>query len=190
MGIFFSIVITLGLHALTLMLFGKISPAPFLKKISEVCPMPFVTSSSNVSMPSTMNFCIKRLGISPKITSFAIPIATIVNSNGSCVYISLLVFMFLKMYGIDVGFDAMLIISVMTITLITGAPGMPNGIVIRVLTITATFGVPSDIAGILFCIDAIFDRIITCFNVAGSVAVTMMLARTENLLNEKIYFGK
>ena len=190
LGIFFSIVITLALHALALMLFGKISPVPFLKKISEVCPMPFVTSSSNVSMPSTMNFCIKRLGISPKITSFAIPIATIVNSNGSCVYISLLVFMFLKMYGVDVGLDAMLIISVMTITLITGAPGMPNGIVIRVLTITATFGVPSDIAGILFCIDAIFDRIITCFNVAGSVAVTMMLARTENLLNEKIYFGK
>ena len=190
LGIFFGIVITLGLHALTLMLFGKISPAPFLKKIPEVCPMPFVTSSSNISMPSTMNFCIKRLGISPKITSFAIPIATIVNSNGTCVYISLVVIMFLKMYGIDVGLDAMLIISVMTITLITGAPGMPNGIVIRVLTITATFGVPSDIAGILFCIDAIFDRIITCFNVAGSVAVTMMLARTENLLNEKIYFGK
>ncbi|MBD3878776.1 MAG: dicarboxylate/amino acid:cation symporter [Quinella sp. 1Q5] len=190
LGIFFSGVITLGLYALMLMFFGKTSPTTFLKKIPEVCPIPFVTSSSNVSMPSTMNFCIKRLGILPKITSFAIPIATIVNSNGTCVYISLLVFMFLKMYGINVDFDKMLIIFAMTMSLTAGAPGMPNGTVIRVLTITVTFGVPSDIAGILFCIDAIFDRIITCFNVTGSVAVTMILAGRENLLNEKIYFGK
>ena len=190
LGIFFSAIITLGLHAPAVMFFGKISPAPFLKKIPEVCPIPFATSSSNVSMPSTMNFCIKRLGISPKITSFAIPIATIVNSNGTCVYISLLVIMFLKMYGVDVDFDKMLIIFAMTLSLTAGAPGMPNGTVIRVLTITATFGVPSDIAGILFCIDALVDRFITCFNVAGSVAVTMMLAGRENLLNKKIYFGK
>ena len=190
LGMFFSAVITLGLHALILMIFGKISPSNFLKKIPEACPIPFATSSSNVSMPSTMNFCIKRLGISPKITSFAIPIATIVNSNGTCVYISLLVIMFLKMYGVEVDFDKMLIIFAMTLSLTAGAPGMPNGTVIRVLTITATFGVPSDIAGILFCIDPIVDRFITCFNVTGSVAVTMMLAGRENLLNEKIYFGK
>ena len=190
LGIFFCGGVMLGLHALIIMFFGKTSPVTFLKKIPEACPVPFATSSSNASMPSTMNFCIKRLGISPKITSFAVPIATIVNSDGTCIYVSFLVIMFLKMYGIDVDFDSMLIIFAMTLSLTAGAPGIPNGTVIRVLTITATFGVPSDIAGILFCIDAIVDRFITCFNVTGSVAVTMMLAGRENLLNEKIYFGK
>ena len=188
LGAFLSAVITFGLYALTLIFFGKISPAKFLKKIPESCSMPFMTSSSNVSMPFTMDFCIKRLGIAPKITSFAIPIATIVNSNGTCVYMSLLTVMFLKMYGVGVDFDAMLIIFAMTLTLTAGAPGMPNGTVIRILTVTATFGVPSEIAGILFCIDAVFDRILTCFNVTGSVAVTLALARMENLLDEKVYF--
>lgn len=188
-GLLIGSVALLGMHMLIIAFVGKLSPTPFMKKIPSLMPTPFATGSGAVSMPITMDFCIKKLGISPKITSFSIPIGTTVNANGDCLYMPLAVTMFLKMYGVDVDLDAMLIIFAMTLSLSSGAPAIPNVIVICILTITATFGVPSEIAGLLFCMDAVSDRICTCINEAGNVTATLTLARTENLVDEKIYLS-
>jgi Na+/H+-dicarboxylate symporter len=94
------------------------------------------------------------------------------------------------MYGVEVDFNALLIIFAMTFSLSVGAPAMPNASVICLLSVTSTFGVPSnEIAGLLFCLGAICGRIVTVFNVTGDVAATTTLARMENMLDEKIYFG-
>ena len=176
-------------YAIMILLVGKISPLSFLKKIPSLMPIPFATSSSAVTMPFTMNFCTKKLGAAEKISSFSIPIGTTINMNGTCVYIPLAAIMFLKMYGVEVDRNALMIIFTMTLSLSIGAPAVPNSSVICILTVTSTFGVPNDIAGLLFCIATFCDRIATCLNVTGDVASTMTLARTENLLDEKIYFG-
>lgn len=175
-------------YAIMILLVGKISPLPFLKKIPSLMPIPLATSSSAVTMPFTMNFCTKKLGISEKISSFSIPIGTTVNMNGGCVYLPIVAIMFLKMYGVEVDHNALIIIFTMTLSLSIGAPAVPNASVICILTITSIFGVPNDIAGLLFCIATICDRICTCFNVTGDVAATVTLARTENLTDDKIYF--
>ena len=176
-------------YAIMILLVGKISPLPFLKKIPSLMPIPFATSSSAVTMPFTMNFCTNKLGVAEKISSFSIPIGTTINMNGTCVYIPLAAIMFLKMYGVEVDNNALIIIFTMTLSLAIGAPAVPNSSVICILTVTSTFGVPNDIAGLLFCIATICDRIATCLNVTGDVASTMTLARTENLLDEKIYLN-
>ena len=181
--------VLLVVYMLLIRLVGKISPLPFLKKIPTLMSIPFATSSSAVTMPFTMNFCTNKLGISPKISSFSIPIGTTVNMNGAGIYIPLLVIMFLKMYGVNVDLNAIMIILAMTVSISVGAPAVPNAAVICVLSITSIFGVPNNIAGILFCLGAVCERIVTCFNVMGDVAATMALARTENAIDEKIYFG-
>ena len=140
-------------------------------------------------MPFTMKFCTEKLGISPKISSFSIPIGVTVNMDGGCIYLPLAAIMFIKMYGVDVDLDAITIILAMTVSLSIAGPAVPNAAVIGIITITSIFGVPNDIAGILFCINTFCDRIVTCFNVIGDVAASTSLARTENLLDEKIYFS-
>jgi len=179
----------LGVYALLINFVGKISPLPFLKRIPEIWAVPFATSSSAVAMPLTMKFCADKLGISPKITSFSIPVGTTVNMDGCGIYLPTAAIMFLKMYGVEVDMHAIIIICVMTVSLSVGAPAVPNVAVICILTITATFGVPADIAGLLFCIGTVCERVVTCLNVTGDVAASAVLARTENLLDEKIYFS-
>lgn len=179
----------LGIYMLVVRLIGKISPFPFLRKIPSLWAIPLATSSSAVTMPFTMNFCTNKLGISQKISSFSIPIGVTVNMDGGCIYMPMAAILFLKMYGVDVDLNALLIIFTMTLSLSIGAPAVPNASVICIISITSMFGVPSDIASILFCIDTVCDRIVTCFNVTGDVAATMALARTENLTDEKIYFS-
>ncbi len=179
----------LGVYMFLIRFVGKISPLPFLKKIPSLWAVPFATSSSAVTMPFTMNLCTKKMGVSPKISSFSIPIGVTINMDGNCVYMPAAVIMFLKMYGVEVDLNALMIIFAMTVALSIGAPAVPNASVICIITVTAIFGVPTDIAGILFCIATICDRIVTCFNVTGDVAATVTLARTENLTDEKIYFS-
>ncbi|MBO4780555.1 MAG: cation:dicarboxylase symporter family transporter, partial [Selenomonadaceae bacterium] len=182
-------VILFGVYMLLIRLVGKISPLSFAKKIPSLMPIPFATSSSAVTMPFTMKFCTDKLGISPKISSFSIPIGVTVNMDGGCIYLPLAAIMFIKMYGVDVDLDAITIILAMTVSLSIAGPAVPNAAVIGIITITSIFGVPNDIAGILFCINTFCDRIVTCFNVIGDLAVSTSLARTENLVDEKIYFN-
>ena len=179
----------LGVYSLLIRIIGKISPLPFLKKIPSLWPIPFATSSSAVTMPFTMNFCTKKLGVAEKISSFSIPIGTTVNMNGGCFYLPIAVIMFLKMYGVEVDHNAIIIILTMTLSLSVAGPAVPNASVIGILTITSTFGVPNDIAGLLFCIATVCERIVTCFNVTGDVAAAVTLARLEKLADEKIYFA-
>lgn len=181
--------VLLGVYMLMILFIGKLSPLPFLKEIPSIWLTPFATSSSAVSMPTTMDICIKKLGISPKITSFSIPIGTTINMDGTCVCIPVAAIMFIKAYGIAIDLNTMLLILTMTVSISIGAPAVPNVFVICILSVTTTFGVPNDIVGILFCLSAIYDRIGTCINVTGDVAATLTLARTENLVDEKIYFN-
>ena len=178
----------LGVYMLMILFVGKISPLPFAKKIPTLWPVPFATSSSAVTIPFTMKFCTES-GVSPKISSFAIPIGATVNMNGACIYLPTAAIMFLKMYGVEVDMNALMIILAMTVFLSVGAPAVPNAAVVCIVSIVSMFGVPADIAGILFCIGIISERVVTCFNVTGDAAATIALARTENLLDEKIYFS-
>ena len=176
-------------YAILIRFVGKISPMPFLKKIPSLWPIPFATSSSAVTMPFTMNFCTKKLGVAEKISSFSIPIGTTVNMNGGCFYLPIVVIMFLKMYDVEVDLNAIIIILTMTLSLSVAGPAVPNASVIGILTITSTFGVPNDIAGLLFCIATVCERVVTCFNVTGDVASAVVLSRLENSTDEKIYFA-
>ncbi len=188
-GLLIASCVMLGVYMLLVRFIGKLSPLPFLKKIPSLWAVPFATSSSAVTMPFTMDLCTKKMGVAPKISSFSIPIGVTVNMDGACIYMPVAAIMLLKMYGVAVDFNALIIIFAMTAMLSIGAPAVPNAAVICVITIVALFGVPADVAGLLFCIDIVCDRIVTCFNVTGDVAATVALARTENLLDKKIYFS-
>ena len=166
---------------------GKISSVPFAKKVSTIFPMAFATSSSTVVMPSMMELCTSKLGISPKISSFAIPICTTLNMSGSPIYIVTASVMFMKMYGVEFDLQTLTLLAFLAFLLDFGIPSVPSAYVICIVTIVGYFGVPSEIAGLLFCIDALSDRIVTCINVMANMAVATILARTENLFDEKIY---
>ena len=177
------------LYLLLIRYVGKISPLPYMKKVFAICPIAFATSSSNAAMPAMMDLCTKKFGIAPKFASFCIPLAVPSNMCSSCIYQITAVIMFLKMYGVDIDLNTFCVASLLTLTLSLGVPPVPAAYVICIVTIAAHFGVPKEIAGLLFCIDTLCDRICACISVIGDVAATIVLARTENLVDEKVYFS-
>ncbi len=116
-----------GVYASILVILGKISPMPFIKKIGSFIPIPLSTSSSNATMPFTMKFCTEKMGIAPKLSSFSIPIGATVNMDGGCLYLSIASIMLARMYGIELTPDVLFTVFITVVALSIGAPGVPGG---------------------------------------------------------------
>ena len=170
-----------------LLIIGKISPVPLLKKLPSFIPIPFATSSSNVTMPFTMKFCTEKLGISPKISSFSIPIGATVNMDGTAIFQSTTCIMLLKMYGVEIDSGAIFTLLFAIFTTSVGTPGVPGGGIILLAAILGMFNVPADAVGIILGISPIEGRLNTTTNVVGDIGASTILAKTENLLDTSIY---
>lgn len=171
-----------------LLVFGRISPVPLFKKLPSFITIPFATSSSAVTMPFTMKFCTEKIGISPKISSFSIPIGTTINMDGTAILYSTTCIMLLKMYGVEIDSTAIFTLLLAIFTVSVGTPGIPGGAVVLMAAIVGMFGVPAEAIAIVLAISPIEDRISTTTNVVGDIGASTILAKTENLFDEKIYF--
>ena len=94
-------VIMIGVYTLLVIFFGKLKPLPFLRKLSGFALTPASMGSSTATMPFTMKFCSDKIGVSPGLASFSIPLGATANMDGSCIYFSIFTVMAAKMYGIE-----------------------------------------------------------------------------------------
>lgn len=176
-----------GVYSLLIPTVGKMSPIPFLKKLPSFIPIPFATSSSSVTMPFTMKFCNEKLGISPKLSSFSIPIGATVNMDGTSILYSTSCIMLLKMYGVEIDSTAIFSLLITIFTLSIGTPGIPGGAIVLIAAILGIFGVPAEASAVVMGIYPMMDRLATCSNVTGDIAMATVLAANENLLDKQVY---
>ncbi len=182
------IAVMLALYPILIWRVRKISSKQFFKKVPSLFPTAFATSSSMAVMPSMMTLCTNKLGISPKISSFVIPIGITIDATSTMPCFVPASIMFMGMYGIDLELENLTLIALLSFLLAYGTPAVPAACVICIVTIVSYFGVPKEIAALLLCIDALSDRILTCLNIVSTMMIATILARSENLLDEKIYF--
>ena len=178
-----------GVYSTVLVLMGKLSPVPFLKKIGSFIPVAISMGSSSAAMPFTMRFCTDRMGVSPKLSSFSIPLGATVNMDGGCFYFSIQAILLAKMYGLEMtpAFIGALFITVVALSI--GAPGVPGGSFVCLTSIIVSFGVPVEAAAIVLGIDPLTSMFRTTINTIGDIAVTTALSKNENMMDETIYMN-
>ena len=175
-------------YSLMLLMFSKISPIPLLKKLSSFVAIPFALNSSNVTMPFTMKFCTEEIGISPKISSFSIPIGATINMDGMAIFYATTCTMLLKMYGVEIDSSAIFTLLLAIFTVSVGTPGVPGGNAVLMAAIIGIFGVPAEAVAIIFGITPFVGRIITIANIIGDIGASTIIAKSENLLDTNIYY--
>ena len=136
-----------------------------------------------------MKFCTEKLGISPKLSSFSIPIGATINMDGGCFYLSIASIMLAKMYGVELSGDVLFTIFVTVIALSIGAPGVPGGAFVCLASIVVAIGLPVDATAVILGIDPICSMLRTALNTVGDIAVTSTLARNENLMDTEVYLN-
>ncbi|MBB5225332.1 dicarboxylate/amino acid:cation symporter [Treponema ruminis] len=175
------------LYSAIIIIFGRISPLAYIRKACVYMLTPFMIPSSSACIPLTIDFCKKKLGVSNKIASFSIPLGASINMNGIAMSVILTVILLARMCGIELDFGTCVKIGVLTLLLAIGAPGVPNSGLVVVATLLVAGGIPVGALGFVVGIWNIVDRLQTSLNVNGDIATCVVVAKSENELDESLY---
>lgn len=184
---FLAIACMLCVYGLFILLLGRLNPLTFFRKNREGMLTSFTLSSSSAAMPTNMRTCTDKLGISPKVCSFSIPLGATVNMDGTSILLTVGGLFLARAYGVAVPGSALVSLSVTVILLSLGAPGVPGSSLVCMGLVLEGLGVPIEAIGLIMGINPIIDMLATMSNTTGDVAASLIVARSEGLLDLKKY---
>ncbi|MCD7868555.1 MAG: dicarboxylate/amino acid:cation symporter [Clostridiales bacterium] len=174
------------IYALLVLVIGRLNPLYFLKKHAPVMLTNFSLGSSNAAMPFNINSC-RNLGIPSKICSFSIPLGATINMDGSCIYMAVAGLFLAKVFGVELDGSAIFSMVFSIFVLSVGAPGIPGSGLVCLSVLLVQMGVPAEALSLVMGIDSILGMFRVAVNSTGDVAVSLIVARTEKLLDMEKY---
>lgn len=175
------------LFGLMIVVFARMSPVPFYKKILEAQSFAFSTSSSKATLPTAMRVLNERLGVSKTSTSFVLPLGASINMDGTAIYLGICALFFAQAYGIELH-SSQYILLVLTATLGSiGAAGIPGGSILMMGMVFSSVGLPLEGVGVILGIDRILDMLRTTVNITGDSVITLLIDNSENTFDKDAY---
>lgn len=184
------IAVMMLIYCILVLVIGRVSPFVFLKKYFPLMKETFILGSGLSALPKTMRCCKNSLGISPKVYSFSIPFGASFNMDGNCVYLTVAGLFIARLCGIEFSSSQILPLVFTVLILSIGAPITPGTTIICLTIILNQMGVSLTAVSVLFGINAVIEMFLGMSNTTGDVAVSLAIARTENLLNTDAFNAK
>ena len=190
MGTFIAgLVCMMLIYSLMIMVIGRVNPITFIRKYAPYMFQVFSMSSSNASIPINMECCEKKLGIDRKIFSLSIPLGATLNMDGTCVFLAVFALALAKSYGVFVSGSGILSIIITIVILSMGAPGIPGAGLICLSVLLVQLDVPVGAIGLVIGIESLCGMFRTMNNCLGDVAMTIIVAKSENAIDMNVYNG-
>jgi Na+/H+-dicarboxylate symporter len=175
---------------LMILIFARISPLPFYRKILFTQSIAFATSSSKATLSTAITQLQEKLGVSKTNSNFLMPLGVCINMDGTAIYLGICALFFAQSYGIELTTQNYFML-ILTCTLGSiGAAGIPSGSIIFMSMVLTSVGLPIEGIGIILGIDRILDMVRTTINITGDSAITLIVDKSEGALDEKTYYSK
>ena len=173
---------TIGTYGTMVAVLGRFNPIEFFRRIREVPLIAFSTSSSNATLPVTMETAEEELGVSKGISSFVLPLGATINMDGTALYQGVATVFIAQVYGVDLSFTQLLTI-VLTATLASiGTAGVPSAGIVMLILVLQSVGMAGQAAAgiaLILGVDRILDMLRTVTNVIGDLSASLIVARSE-----------
>jgi DAACS family dicarboxylate/amino acid:cation (Na+ or H+) symporter len=166
-----------GTLSLWIKLLARRSPLEFFRSVRVALVMAFSTSSSNATLPASLQVCRENLGVSPSVAGFVIPLGATMNMSGTALYEGCVVLFIAQVYGVPLGLGAqvtLLLLSVLSAVAVAGIPGASLPLIAGLL---ASFGVPPEGLAIVIGVDRVLDMARTTLNVAADLVTAVIVER-------------
>ena len=177
-------------YLLIVLIVAGVNPITFLRKCLPIMREAFIVGDRIAAIPKTMRTCKNSLGISPKVNSFSIPFGAIVNVDGNCIYLAVAGLFLARLCGVDMFGTELLSIMLTVFILSVGAPIAPGSVNICLTVLLSQMGVSLSAISIIIGINAIVEMCLAASNVVGDIAVSIAVAKSENLLNTEVFNAK
>lgn len=178
----------LGTYQGLLVLVGRLNPIQFYKKFWPAMSVAFSTSSSNATLPVTLECTQDGLGCSKQISAFTIPLGATVNMDGTAIMQGVACVFIAQVYGIELGLSQFLTI-ILTATLASiGTAGVPGVGLIMLSMVLTQVGLPVEGIALIIGIDRILDMCRTVVNITGDAVCTVLVAKSENEFDSAVFY--
>lgn len=160
------------------LLLRGINPVKTLRAMTPAVLMALFTKSSAATLPVTMENAEKRLGVSPKVARFVLPICTTVNMNGCAAFILVTSLYVMQNNGIETGLWGMIGWLFVSVLSAVENAGVPMGCYFLTLSLMAGIGANVGVMGIILPIYTVIDMVETAENVWSDSCVCALTARS------------
>lgn len=178
-----AICIMICIYGLLILVLGRLNPIKFFKNDREGMITAFTLSSSSASVPTNMRICTDKMGISPVVANFSIPLGATINMDGVCIYLTVFGLFMAKAYGIPISLPSLISLCFTIVLLSLGAPGVPGCALICLGVVLETLNIPMEALGLIIAVNPILDMFDTVNNTTGDVAAAVIVARSEKMLD-------
>jgi Na+/H+-dicarboxylate symporter len=192
---FMSVVLVLVIHfavtySLGIRFLAGLHPLAFYRKFSPVMAYAFSTSSSNATLPVTLETVEHRLGVKNEVASFTVPLGATINMDGTAIMQGVATVFIAQAYNIDISMTGYLMV-ILTATLASiGTAGVPGVGLITLALVLQQVGLPVEGIALIIGVDRLLDMMRTAVNVTGDATVSTIVARSEGKLDLDVFYGK
>jgi len=179
-----TVILALATHMLLTLsvvvrLLARINPLQHLKNMSVPLLTAFSTSSSNATLPLSMEAVEHNSGVSNKIASFTLPLGATINMNGTALYECVAVMFIAQAYGVELTFAQQAIVVLTALLAAIGSAGIPMAGLVMMAIVMKAVGLPLEGIGLILAVDRILDMFRTVVNVYGDTCGAVVVARSE-----------
>ena len=164
----------------------KLNPIQFYKKFYTVMLFAFSSTSSNATIPLTLEK-LSQIGVSQEVSSFSVPLGATINMDGNAIMQGCAVMFATQAYGLDLGLSAFITIIFIAFFVSISAAGVPSAAMVSLNMLFVSVGLPLDIIGVLFGIDHFCDMFRTTLNVTGDAICTTIVAYRNRAFDINIF---
>ncbi|TWX73224.1 dicarboxylate/amino acid:cation symporter [Colwellia sp. C1TZA3] len=189
---FFVVFFALLLHAFVtypvlLKLFTGLNPVIFLKKMRDTVIFAFSTSSSNATLPITLETTTKKMGVKNSIASFTVPLGATINMDGTAIMQGVATVFIAQVFSQDLTLtDYLMVILTATLASI-GTAGVPGVGLIMLAMVLEQVGLPVEGIALIIGVDRLLDMTRTAVNVTGDSMVTIIVGKSEDQFDEAVF---
>ena len=176
---------------LILMFVARVNPIRHYKAMLPAMITAFSTSSSSATLPVTMECVQDRAGVSPKTTSFVLPLGATVNMDGTALYECVAAIFICQAFGVELSFAQQFMIVVVAVLTSIGVAGVPSASLVAIIVILEAVQqqLPAEVIaagivltkgmGLLFVFDRPLDMYRTVVNIFSDSVGAVVIAKTR-----------
>jgi DAACS family dicarboxylate/amino acid:cation (Na+ or H+) symporter len=166
-----------GTLSVWLAVLARENPAKFFWKIRAVLITAFSTSSSNATLPMSLQVCREELKLSPSTSGFVLPLGATMNMSGTALFEGCVVLFLAQIYGVELTLARQVILLLLTVLSAVAVSGIPGGSLPLIAGLLVTFGIPAEGIAIVLGVDRILDMSRTVVNVGADVVTATIVDR-------------
>lgn len=166
---------------------ANLNPITFYRDFAPVMAYAFSTSSSNATLPVTLETVEHRLGVKNEVASFTVPLGATINMDGTAIMQGVATVFIAQAYNIDISMTGYLMVVVTATLASIGTAGVPGVGLITLALVLQQVGLPVEGIALIIGVDRLLDMLRTAVNVSGDAAVATIVAKSEGLFDQEVF---